>query len=64
MQSNERFMIQRKRAEKAEARVAVLEAALREIDTNATLPKLYDVAEWWKHLASKRREIAQAALRA
>lgn len=41
--------------------------ALEQIDTNAQLPDRIDpdsreAAEWWKHVASKRREIARAAL--
>lgn len=39
-------------------------AALEQIDTSATLPDHYDASEWWKHVASKRREVAAAALRA
>jgi hypothetical protein len=44
-------------------RILKLEKALREIDTSATLPDNFDPAEWWKHVASKRREIAIEALK-
>jgi len=41
-----------------------LEEALRGINTSAQLPDPFDPAEWWKHVASKRLEIARAALAA
>jgi hypothetical protein len=48
-----------------EAESQQLRDALKRIDTSAPLPREhYDSAEWWKHIASKRREIAQAALAA
>jgi hypothetical protein len=43
-------------------RIERLEVALRAIDTSHSLPPHFDPAEWWKHLASKRREIARVAL--
>jgi hypothetical protein len=43
-------------------RIERLETALRAINVSEILPKHFDAAEFWKHIASKRREIARVAL--
>lgn len=56
----------REERDRAQRMLDVCGTALAQIDTGAQLPRYveepYAQAEWWKHLASKRREVARDAL--